>query len=201
MTKKQFIDLIIHRLAGGNVSSDQIGRFDRRIVAKNASIAMDSMFMELFRNNESLLDLYAKDYDVTLTDDAILNLSYAQLPKKIVQLPGNAAIRLISARQDQTFFIPLVDSRAQGVFACLDVSRLDDTMYGFMTGERIYFKNKRVDIDDVIIKLIRPLDDYAWTDNVYLPSGKGFEIANLVDQLMERMPKEDMRNDNNTVVE
>lgn len=198
MTKRQLVDMIIHRLAGGNVSSDLIGKYHHEMVAKYASVAMNSMFFDLFRSNESLLDLYAKNYVVSISEDTTLDAYYSVLPHPIVQLPGNAGIRLITPKQDPGTVIPLVPSMAVSSLSHLEVVNLFDIMYGFLVNDRVYYRNKFADFSQVLMKLLIPLDEYEWTDEVYLPSGKGYEIAAMVGQMMLQMPEEDMKNDNNT---
>jgi len=198
MTKEKFIDLIIHRLSGGNTSADLLGKYDKRVVEKHATVAMNSVMFDLFRSNESALDLYAKDHVVQVQNNTTYDRYYADFPAQIIQLPGQAGIRLITAKQDPTFVIPVVPSSAMSSLANLDVGNLDDRMYGYVTQERVYFVNKRDDIDYVLMKLVIPLDEYDWDDNIYLPSGKGVEIEQLIGDLMLRMPKEDMINDNNS---
>ena len=198
MTKRNLVDLIIHRLAGGSVSSDLIGKYHVEVVAKFASTAMNSVFFDLFRSNESLLDMYTKDYTVSIVEDTALDAYYSTLPAQIVQLPGNAGIRMITPKQDPSTIIPVVPSLSVSSLSNLEVCNICDTMYGFLVNDKVYYRNKFDDFTVVLMKLVVPLEEYAWTDEIYLPSGKGMEIVNMVSELMLNMPPEDMKNDNNS---
>ena len=164
MTKEKLISLVRRRLAGGNITPDLLGKYPNPVIEAYISTVMNSIFFDLFKNNSSLLDMFAKNYEASIDEYSSMNTHYSTLPASIVQLPNNAGIRLITAKQDNSFVIPLVDSRAKASFTHLDVGRLCLDMYAYLTGSEVFYENKRKDINSVLFKLIIPFTGYADTD-------------------------------------
>ncbi len=201
MTAIELIEIIQHRLAGGDMTPDLKSKYHPEIIRKEIAIIANSVLFDIFRNNDrgqEALDLYAKQYSVTLQYSSAYDLRYFELPETVVQLPQNGFIRSITAKKDQSYFIPMVDSRAHGTWGNLEVNDIDSKPYAFLTDENVYFYNISDDLTSLLVKLIIPFDKFADTDNVYLPSGKADQIADLVYNKLIGLPPEDLRNDNNS---
>jgi len=198
MNKLQVIDAVIHRMAGGNVTPDIMGKYHPEMVAKYITEAMNSVLYDIYRNDEASLDLYSKEYSVSVSNDVTLDLYYSTLPAKIVELPMNAGIRLVTNKQDQTSSIDLVPANQQPVLGNLDVAIMDNKPWCHLAQNKLFYHNWDPDIENVLMKLVIPFEEYGDTDNIYLPSGKGVDIFNLVQTLFLQMPPEDFRNDNNS---
>lgn len=198
MTKQQLIDAIIHRLAGGDLVPEQIGKFHPVVVEKYVDSVWASILYQVYRKNDGSLDLYTKTYSATVLTDTALALDYVSLPVQVVELPDNNGIRMISAKQDQSWSVPLVPQQYQSAYANMEISEVHDDPFAFVVGSKIYFKNLDRDVTQMLLSLVIPFSAYDDDDNVYIPSSRGMDLMDMVYRAMLQVPEEDMANDNNT---
>ena len=88
MTKEKLISLVRRRLAGGNITPDLLGKYPNPVIEAYISTVMNSIFFDLFKNNSSLLDMFAKNYEASIDEYSSMNTHYSTLPASIVQLPN-----------------------------------------------------------------------------------------------------------------
>jgi len=198
MTKQNLIDLIIHRLAGGDLVPEQIGKFHPGVVEKFVDTIYSAILYSIYRSNDSSLDLYTKQYSVAVSTDTVVNRNYITLPAPVVELPDNKGIRMITAKQDHSFSIPVVSQQFLAAFNGMDIRFMHEDPFAWSVGNRIYFHNLDADMTSLYLTIVVPFSTYADSDVINIPSSKGMDLVDMVFQAMIKVPEEDVANDNNT---
>lgn len=198
MTIQNIIDAVIHRMAGGDMTPEQIGKYHPGVVKRFLSVVFNDVMYTLYRQNDPSIDLYAREYERVVDYSSTRDLKYITLPVKIIELPLNKGIRMVSYTQDQTTEIPIISQQAQSSMANMDVGLMDNDVYGFMVGDTIYLRNLDPFVSRLLVNVIPAIDEYDDDDDLYLPSGQGTKIVDMVCQLMVGLQEEDVKNDNNT---
>lgn len=205
MNKEQIIELIGKTLAGGNLVPDGKGAYHPLVIEKYAAIVYPSFLFQVFKNatrytDYSRLDNFIKTYTVSVTKDTQRDKYYSVLPAQLVYLPEQLGIRQISTIiGENNPFIP-TEATASAIFSELEISIVDDSIRYWMEGTKIWYRNMTSDIADVgvLMKLIVNFDEYADTDNVYLPPGGQDSFFNQIVAMIQKRKPEDIRNDNNS---
>ena len=191
MTKEILVDLVHIRLNE---------RFHKKTIEYNIGRAWNQLMYDTFRKNPDDLDLYAKQYTASVSDDATTAAEYITMPAAFVQLPDDEHIRRISPLQDTTNVFDPVSIASQSRFNNLDVSLISERPTTYIV------KHNRVEFDDlaadvkaagVLIDLVVAFEEYDDDDNVNIPSGKDETLINLVTQFLENtQPDNIIDNDN-----
>ena len=199
MTAREFIDLTIQRLSGGDFTPDQMAKFHPEVVRRHISSAFNQIIYDVFRKNPDELDLYAKRYDdITPTVDAVTSEYTCDLTKPVIQMPNNLGIRLVTAGDDINDIYYPISSQSAAIFDGLPVNTLDTSITYYLQGEKLFFRNMEAAdaAKKVIIKQVIPFAELADTDFVYIPAGQDEKIMAVILNLFNGLPQEDLINDN-----
>lgn len=184
MEKNKLIELIRRAATeNGTGIADDL----RRVSPREIELATDNMWSDLLflllKDSQSM-DFFIKSYDsVDVQFNSTSKEYYATLPAKVCQLPQNAGIKLVRGVGSNRKFIPTTNEDVD-LFVDSDVAKYyDKTLYVLDGVSRIKFINfdyAQQNIRKVQIKLIPSFVEYAWTEDVPIPSGRISEFVNIV---------------------
>jgi len=208
MTKRNLIDLLKHRLAGGDCPQELKGKYHPKILEKHIEIVQNYLiktvaYREAEKQNDwGLLDAYTKTYpNVAVNFDEERNEYYCDIPISIVDLPQNRGIRFISDRQNQAVQYIYRDNNSVDIFSNLDIDRVSTKPRWYRESDKVFFSRHLSSlINGVLMKLIPAFSSLEDNDEVSIPSAYAKSIFDLVFQSLMGMPPEKMSNDNNSNV-
>lgn len=199
MTKQELIELIEHRLHGGNVVADLSSKYDPRIISYHIGMIFNQIFYETFRKNASELDLYSQEYDgVKVLKSPETNEYYSELPNTLVQMPFSAGIRQIRGSgllEESITFKPTTASQAS-VLSRGQLGEANNDIWYYVMGKNVYYVFMDENITSVKIVMLSPFQDLEDTAEIYIPSGKEETLFQAVINSFTNMPPQDKRNDN-----
>jgi len=206
MTKRNFIDLIRHGLAGGDMVADLEGRYHEAIVEKYVELAISAVLKNVQDNAIKYKDFgQLDDYTTTFVGVAVSYDSdrdeyYSLLPAKVVKLYMNRGIRFISPNKDQSSKFLYRDNNSDDVFTELEIDSIDGTIRWYAEAQSVYYKFMTTEVaaSGVLMKLIQPISALADTDELNIPAGKEDYVIDFVRKYVAKMPPEDVINDNNS---
>jgi hypothetical protein len=206
MTKIELIELIQHRLAGGDLVPDQLGRFHEKVIEKYVSLAVASLMNQLEKNAIKHNDFgQLDDYTITRTEVPVLYDNarkeyYSILPVKVVKLYKNRGIRLVSPNHDQANRFDYMDNNESDVYSELEVEMIDGTPSWYPESNKVYFRNITQPVIDsgVLMKLIPVLSELPDDQEISIPAGQETFVLDFIFKYMSNMPPEDVSNDNNS---
>lgn len=205
MTKRNLIDLIKHRLAGGDCPQELKGKYHPKIIEKHIEIVLNYLiktvaYKEAEREQDwGLLDSYTKTYtNVPILEDVERNERYSILPVNVIDLPQNRGIRFISDQQNQAMQYIYRDNNSVDIYSNLDIDRVSTKTRWYREKNKTYYsRHLSPMIKDVLMKLIPNFSDLEDADESPVPSAYAKSIFDLVFQSMMGMPPEKVSNDNN----
>jgi len=207
MTKRQLIDLLKHRLAGGDCPQELKGKYHPEILAKHISLAHNYLLKTVaYREAEQtgdfgLLDAYTKTYIIDVLFDDLRKEYYSLIPIKIVDLPENRGIRFLSDVENQSIQYIYRSNNSEDIYNNLDVSKVSKRTRYYRERDKVYYRGVIIEMkEQVLAKLIPDFDSLEDEDDVSIPSAYGKLIFDLVFQSMSGMPMEKVSNDNNANV-
>jgi hypothetical protein len=172
MTKRQWVQLIIHNLSGGNSPDDLQGEYHPRIIEKYFELAF----------NDSILDqedMYGKikgwkveplihSYCYTVTCNEKRSISYIELKKSMPALRNGSEIIMIQPVKGEGYpFTKLVTVSSQAYNDMGTAEVTGETLY-WREGMNIYFKNINAGYKEVLVKQICSVSEYGDDQSVYL---------------------------------
>lgn len=205
MIKEEFIRLIQDRLGGDEQ------KYHPNVVNKWISMGFNTIYYQTFRKDLGNLDLYSKQFnDVQVLKDPDTDKYYCEFPCPIVQLPDPAeGVRNIHQKKERAFghgaslmFVPVTISSAVA-FDGLDVNMVDSMIMYVVTNNRIEFEDSSliVDVPTVSMRVVRPFEEYADDEVIYIPSGTDTQLVELiVNFLLGQVPESKTLDDNQKTV-
>jgi len=199
MTKRNYIDLIIDWLAGGDAPADIKGKYHPEIISKhietiyNAIIFEDSM-ARIHKKQYSNLDSYTKTYYVDLELDEIRDEYYFTLPGDIIQLPDNRGIRKICLKQDQAYSFIYRSNNTVDIYSELEASMVHDRPRYYLENVKVYIDEElREEIveEGLLAKLVVSFNEFEDTDELPVPAGKDNMIFDMIVEKLRKKPKEE----------
>ena len=208
MTKKNFIDLIIHKLNGGDSTPDTKGKYHPEIIAKYVELAFSSIIngiqeQAIKYRDFGQLDSYTVTYSpVTVTYDSTREEYYSDLPAKIMNLYKNRGMRFITPTNDQSYHFIYRENNTSNVYNELEVGLLDNKPRWYIEGDKVYYDKQNM-IDEiknngVMMKFIVPLDEIEEDVNMPIPAGREDYVIDFILKYLQQMLPEDVNNDNNS---
>lgn len=205
MTKRNLIDLIKHRLAGGDCPQELKGKYHPKIIEKHIEIVLNYLiktvaYKEAEREQDwGLLDSYTKTYtNVPILEDIERNEKYSVLPVNVIDLPQNRGIRFISDQQNQAMQYIYRDNNSVDIYSNLDIDRVSTKPRWYREKDKVYYsRHLSPMITGVLMKIIPNFSDLEDADESPVPSAYAKSIFDLVFQSMMGMPPEKVSNDNN----
>lgn len=201
MTRKGLIEMVQHRLAGGNTNADGIGKYHDEMVAVFIARAFEQIMYQVFMRDKSNLDLYAKWYDgVPVVYDNNRHTYTATMPVSVVQFPETAGIRRImpdrlNKGDMNNSYIP-VRIGAEEAYNNLEVGKISSKSGYRLIGKTIDLIFHNPNVEYLSMLLVPPFDELEDEDTVYLPSGQDVALIDMVTQLMGINKLEDQANNN-----
>jgi hypothetical protein len=197
MTKKQLIELVQKRLNKGSTVPDIYKNAHPLVVQEYISLAFNSIFYAIFKNNPEGLDIYGRWYD----DQDVLSVGgryYCNLPVSTIQMPDNySSVRRITKTEDEDgiSFLPARTVSAS-VYNRLGTTERSGAITYSVTN-KIWFKDFKPDITKVNIFQITPFSDMDDTDPVPVPGGQDSQLINGIMGYFIDDFKPDRKTDNN----
>ena len=157
--------------------------------------AFNQIMYEVFRQDPSNFDLYAKPYvNVPVVKDPLTDIWYSLFPEQITQLPDHAeGVRRINRMKGKGMeFVP-IQKDSIATFAELDVSRVDSTI-GYSVGpDRVEYE-RNPNTDNVRMDLVIPFEKMDYEDPCYIPSGQDERLIEMVGNFIQGTPPENKIN-------
>ena len=206
MTKKNLIDLIIHKLSGGNTSPDIKSKYHPEIITKYIELAFNSLINTV--QNQSIrykdlgqLDSYVKTYSsVTVSYDDTRKEYYSDLPVNIIGLYMNRGIRYICPIYDQSYHFIYRKNNSTDIYSELEVSKIDSRPRYYLEGTKVFYDKMTTEIVDngVLMKLIVPISVLDEDDEIPIPAGQEQYVIDFIMKYLQQMFPEDVNNDTNS---
>lgn len=204
MTTREWIDLMIDRLAGGDCPQELKGKYHPEIIRRHLGIVHNYLIGKVAypqavqTKDIGFLDAYTKTFNnVAIQEDAIRDEKYSNLPASIISLPSNRGVHLISPQQGQHKPFLYRDNNTSRIFSNLEV----DVAYAegrfYVEGDKVFYKHIPYGVDKVLMKLIVPFEGLEDDDQVVFPTGYGKIVGDMVFESM-RGKFEKHSNDNNS---
>lgn len=199
MNKVELIELLEHKLNGGNTVADQRGKYDPRIISYHIGLVFNQIFYDTFDRNPADLDLYAQEYrGVEIKQDSSSNEYYSDLPSKLVQMRRGAGIRQIRAmgllEETETFKPTTVN--AASMLSRGDLGTTNTDTWYYPRGTKVFYVWMDTNVTEVAILMLVPFQNLADDAEIYIPSGKEKSLFDAVEASLKNLPPEDKRNDN-----
>jgi hypothetical protein len=203
MEKRQFIELTSRFLSGNTAPADVRRRYHPQIVEKYIEMAYDELIAGVYAAdpdpNKATLDSYLKSYsDVAITEDTTRSEYYSLIPtSKLVQLPDNSAIRLISPMGEQGTPYIYRKNNSKRIFTDLEVNSYLNRTKFYVEGGRVWYNAIYGTETTVFMKLIVPFSEFDDNEQVPLPLGKDSPIFDKIISRLQELPPNDMTIDSN----
>jgi hypothetical protein len=205
MTKRQFIDLLKHKLAGGDCPQELKGKYHPEIISKHLSMAFNHAVNRKYeqgvkKGNFDYLDAFTKTYsNIAIEEDETRDEKYSVIPKSYMTLPKNRGVRLVYPGSAVDRFFRYRANNRQTIMSMLDISQQAMHASFYVEGEKVWFWNIG-DYDSVTMKIVVSFDKLDDDDEVPIPMGYEKVIFDLVFQTMAELPPEKLTNDENSKV-
>lgn len=178
MTKAEIVELVLIRINGGKITGDT--KIRKEDIASFLASAINYAVIRQYQINKdetgenefpSAFIATYPNVEVEVDDDR--ELSYIDLPARIISLPKNYGLQSVSAMKGDSLFIQtnFTDRHNNSYFSN---SFADTTLY-WQEGQRVYFQN--IATDKVLVRLIQDLNDVD--DDAQLPIPGGLEVEVL----------------------
>lgn len=198
MTRQQIIELIQHKLCGGNMTPDLLGKYHPEVIAKWVDAVLADYFFAIFRQNPDNFDTYAKPFkNVPVLFDEDTDTWYSLLPSPVLQFTqtqeGVRDIRTMKGKGIE--FEPIMFGSAE-VFNDLDAGKIDSVI-GYITFQDRVTYDRNPETDKVLMMLVIPFSEYGDNDKILLPSGVNIKIlTDAVQAFATGLGQEKQVNDN-----
>ena len=205
MKKIEFVDLIKHKLAGGDCPQELKGKYHPEIIARHLSMAFNHAVNRRFdadakRGMFDNLDAFTTTYSgIDVEYDKGRQEYYAIIPKSYMSLPKNRGVRLVYPDGSVENFFKYRENNRATIMSNLDVDKIAEYVAFYIENDRVYFAHLSPEyVEKVSIKLIPTFE--ALDDSEYVPIPAGYEkmLFDLVVESMMRQRPEKMSNDENS---
>lgn len=204
MTARQWIDLMIDVLAGGDAPQSLKGKHHPEVIRKHLTIVHNYLIGKVAYpqavqlHDVGFLDSLAKTFmDVDIEEDEARGEKYSELPSTYIPLPHNRGIRMVAPQQGQSKPFLYRYNNSSRILDNLDVSDVYPEGRYYLENNRIYYSGLPYEMDKVLIKMVIPFDAFDDDDEVVFPAGYGKIVSDMVIQSMAGKPLEKFINDNN----
>ena len=210
ITKEQ-ISVLVQDLVGGG--DQPVGsKYHPDNIAKVTELAVNQLItLDYFRSrNEGTYNING-DFitafpnasfpdDITVELDENRNEYYSVLPSKYASLPDDRGIRHVSEIQNQDEEFIKTPSGASSIYKNLEAGNAGGRSSYYVEAGRIYYKNIKIGLEKVLIKLIRAVEDIEPDEALPIPSSMELTLLEKVAEVMEisKEALQDKINDNNT---
>jgi hypothetical protein len=177
MTKKEIIDFCRYELKKMDFANHPM------IVEGALNAVYNQILADLPARDLDYFEFHTKDYEVAVTLDATSNRYYSTLPAAIVQLkvPQRGVVAINSKQGTGFRFYPTTEKEVRQT-ANLE-SGLYDRYFGFYVHDgKVFYTNYTDELAAAGVRMSLAVQfmDFASTDEVPLPGGRDYDIAQLV---------------------
>lgn len=205
MTKVELVDLVKHKLAGGDCPQELKGVYHPEILSKHITLALNYLIgTVLYRdsikqNDYGALDAYSKSFIITNVEmDEIRGEFFFDLPVAIVSLPMGRGIRLVSYLKEHKNPFLYRQSGNVRLFENLDTDKLFGDVKYYIEGSRIRLSDAfEIENGEILLKCVCQFDNLEDDDIVNIPQAYNKLVFDLVIQSMQGRRLEKMANDGN----
>lgn len=207
MKKIEILETAEAMLTGGVMTADMLSRYPRWLVRQVLAVGynsiLDSNFQQarsgLFNKDQFLLDNYSVTFTPTTNPPVVVQYDperkkyYCNLPKPVMVLKSNEAIRLICPVKNEAGAGVPVTQVGSVIRSSLTVSQINPRFTYTLEGTRkVWFNFPIIPYTNLMMKLVIPFDDLDDMDEVDEPtimtkSGL-FTIYDYVKQNLIPMP-------------
>lgn len=159
-----------------------------------AGRAFNQIMYDVFRNDLSNLDLYAKEYiDVPVLKNVSTDEYYCILPEEICQFPDHAeGVRRVRKMKSKSLdFVP-IQKDSESTFEAL-TGGFDSTIGYSVAPDRIIWESNP-GVSKVRMDLVIPFEKYDYEDTIYVPSGQDENFQLAIAKFLEGAPAENNKN-------
>jgi hypothetical protein len=186
MTKEQLVELVSKRVE----AIDKGNRLHPETVAKYITMAFSQLFTSTFIKTRRDLDVYTKQYELTVED------GFAPFTVSLYQLPFMAQVRGIADISDRTRRYVPVDVSGPSLYDNLDVGLIDDSVSYSITPTGLQFYDLPDAITQVRAWLVPTFDSLDDDDDVHIPASRDLDFFQVIDQIVMSKRPSDLKNDN-----
>lgn len=204
MNKSQLIELVKEKLSGGDAPPAIRGKYHPKVISKFLEMAYDDLVSLLQKegtqtNDYSALDNFGKSYILPILKDELRNEYYVELPIKVVPIPDNQGIRLVSPKFDQSAAYDYIDNNSNHIWNKLFNGIVRPVGKYYVETPRVYLQpvNTPEPNSEMLIKAIPPFSNLLPEDDVFIPGGKNTVLFEMVYGVMRKnqTPKQDYNNE------
>lgn len=183
MIKSELIDLIVIKCNGGKLTGDT--KIRREDVSSLLASAINYALIAQYRihksetgENEFPAAFVATYPNVEVEVDDDRELSYIDLPARIIALPKNYGLQSVSPMKGNNLFVQtnFTDRHNNSYFSN---SFADVTLF-WQEGQRVYFQN--ITTDKVLVRLIQDLNDVDDDAQLPIPGGLEIDVLKIMDE-------------------
>ena len=188
MQKDKLLEQIRRQATKGGVgTADDLKRISLRECELAAENIWADMLFLLLKDSQSI-DYFIKSYDnsgagIDIQYDRDTKEYYVEIPIKITQLPQNKGVHLVRGLGTNTKFLPTTNEDVD-LFVDMDAMKYYDKILYVLEGtsriKLLRFDYASKNCRKVQLKLIPSFSEYAFTDDVPIPSGRITEFTNMV---------------------
>lgn len=197
MIKGALIELVQESLP----QLDKTGKYDDRVVESYISLAVNSVFGQIFRKDAGNYDLYAKEYVGTILQDASTEQYYSEYPAPIVQtVDPFKGVRSINTLKGRGLEFAPARSSDMALFEGITAFNVSNVIPFIPQRDRVLYIGEPIDedyqtIESVRMMLVVPFTEYDMDEFFHIPEGADLNIVDTVRQLMGQIPPRDLLND------
>lgn len=188
MIKSKFIELVRRRATMDGIgTADDLKRVSLRQIEQEISNTWADVLFLLLKDSQSI-DYFIKSYDnnglgIDIEYDRHTHEYFATLPAVPVQLPQNKGIHLVRGIGTNTKFLPTTNEDVD-LFVDMDAMKYYDKVLYVLEGNKkikfLRFDYVAKNCRKIQIKLIPAFTEYAWDEEVPVPSGRTSEFIGIV---------------------
>lgn len=205
-TKRNWIDLVLDNISGGDAPAEIRGKFHPRVIAIYINMAFNDILIEVlkeanFHRDFSTLDPYVKRYVEKIKIDSITQKKYVDMPVSVVPMFDAEQYRLVCPPLNEALAFAYLANNSQAMWEILEAAEVDSTPGFSIEAKKMWFDdNLPVGQEDILMKLLVSFQDLNDDDEVVIPGGKNEILFERVYNFMsgKRTVARDDYNDGNS---
>ena len=151
-------------------------QFQERTIAVTIGAIFEQLLGQLYASRPEQLDFWTSNFKVTVSRSG--KYSYALFPKRIIQFTDlKKGCRSINTEGDTSVqFVP-VSLLGRKIYPTINTG---DKSVGFeVKTDRVIFDNLPDEINELVLSLVIPFDEYNFSDDIPAPSGVNETIIQM----------------------
>lgn len=191
MTRLQFADLL--KLSLGIESQDERASFDDRVVWRLGDVVRGELISAYITSSQSKGE-FIKGIVLPVSNDTARDRKYVTIGGAVLNLRNNEGFVSVSLSRGDTTPFTITNAGQQGIYQGLEAAEIGATAW--QEGERLYFNNLGVEVDNVLVIGIPTIASLTDDENIPLPYGlESVWFDKVKEKLAGQLP-EDKTDDN-----